>query len=354
MLLKILLYVHLFFLIFRIKCKEEKIIKYTPQLLYDYIIKNGKKYLPSIIDPDGLLNHNLLNKTYEILNKIYKEHKVTTHFIIVINIDDENNEDLGIYNFTKQYINKVNFKDDYIVCLFAINNRTMTMIVSKTLEKKFSSEDRYQILRATNEYLLFEDYTNGMEALSEEIIFFLEHQNFLRRYWRNIVPPLLTLLLFFIIFVIIPCCSKKRQIERLSMSDEEKLNKIREFLKKSKGRKEIISETCIICLENLNENVEDENFKINTLPCGHKYHFKCLSEWMLKHKNCPMCREHIEIDLPSENEDDFPNEVIRIQRELHPAFAILAFDIINDELTWAIAGNAPFFGALAQGAIELI
>ena len=68
-----------------------------------------------------------------------------------------------------------------------------------------------------------------------------------------------------------------------------------------------------------------------------------------------MCRERIEIDLPSENgEEELQNDIIRIQTELHPAFAILAFDIINDELTWAIAGNAPFFGALAHGALDFI
>ena len=356
MIFKILLYVHFIFLIFHIECKEEKIQKWTPELLYKYMNTHGKKNLPNIIDPDTLLDSKMLNNTKKVLNEIYTKHKVITHLIIVNYINDEyNGEEIGIYNFTKKYIDYIKFNQDYIICLFAIQNRTMTMIVSKTLEKKFSAEDRYQILRKTNEYLLFEDYTNGMEVLSNEIIFFIEHQNFFRRYWRNIIPPILTLIIFIIIFIIIPYYSGKNRIQRLTMSDEEKLNKIRDFLKKCKVRKEIISETCIICLEPLNDNIEDEDFKTNCLPCGHKYHFKCISEWMLKHKNCPMCRERIDIDLPSENGDEeLQNDIIRIQTELHPAFAILAFDIINDELTWAIAGNAPLFGALAQGALDFI
>lgn len=48
-----------------------------------------------------------------------------------------------------------------------------------------------------------------------------------------------------------------------------------------------------------------------------------------------MCREKIDADIPENNEeDDLRNELLNIQIELHPAFALLVFQTINEELTW--------------------
>ena len=160
---------------------------------------------------------------------------------------------------------------------------------------------------------------------------------------------------------------------RLTMTDEQKLLKIREFLKKTRANKKILSDNCIICLEpfdncrsivhtitqenrqnrknndilidfennaNINTNVntnEDREIKIemqsinnninnnndiesnltdnqiSTLPCGHRYHVKCITEWMLQRKNiCPMCREKIDVDLPEVDEEDLQNELLNI------------------------------------------
>ena len=219
------------------------------------------------------------------------------------------------------------------------------------------------------------------------------------------------------------------------MTDEEKLLKIKDFLKKAKYDRKIISDSCIICLEpfdncvsifntisqdnkilpretrnnnildtekdtNLNtysntnrfreeiinqkektnndifinntkndEIIENNNEKdnndiiaiqrnsnvtdtqISTLPCGHRFHVRCISQWMLQRKNiCPMCREKINVDLPDDN-DDLQNELLNIQIELHPAFALLVFQTINEELTWGAITlpviNGGLFGGIA-------
>ena len=46
-------------------------------------------------------------------------------------------------------------------------------------------------------------------------------------------------------------------------------------------------ETCVICYEELGEGTHGE------LKCGHKFHKKCISQWMnvSAHKNCPTCRD---------------------------------------------------------------
>ena len=46
-------------------------------------------------------------------------------------------------------------------------------------------------------------------------------------------------------------------------------------------------ETCVICCEELGKGKHGE------LKCGHKFHKKCIKQWMevSAHKDCPTCRE---------------------------------------------------------------
>ena len=62
---------------------------------------------------------------------------------------------------------------------------------------------------------------------------------------------------------------KDRRTLRLTMMDEEKLLKIKEFLKKTKANKKILSDNCIICLEpfdnctSVNHSLLEESNNIN-------------------------------------------------------------------------------------------
>lgn len=44
------------------------------------------------------------------------------------------------------------------------------------------------------------------------------------------------------------------------------------------------TEECCICLDN------DNIYEWSILPCGHKYHTKCVSEWLNTNQTCPICR----------------------------------------------------------------
>lgn len=49
-----------------------------------------------------------------------------------------------------------------------------------------------------------------------------------------------------------------------------------------------LSEDCCICLSNHEETAL-------LLPCEHRnFHFTCVSEWLEKHKTCPICRASVE------------------------------------------------------------
>ncbi len=48
----------------------------------------------------------------------------------------------------------------------------------------------------------------------------------------------------------------------------------------------LINPSCAICLENF-----DSLSEVKQLPtCHHVFHTNCLTEWLLHHGNCPMCR----------------------------------------------------------------
>jgi len=62
------------------------------------------------------------------------------------------------------------------------------------------------------------------------------------------------------------------------------------FNKKSLKKKIIttIDKECSICLEKFKKNEE-----CYILKCSHCYHKNCIETWLIRSKNCPMCRLEI-------------------------------------------------------------
>ena len=67
--------------------------------------------------------------------------------------------------------------------------------------------------------------------------------------------------------------------------------------------------SCSICLEK-------QNNKCVKLSCGHTFHNKCITNWLLKNNTCPLCRNGMyDIDTDEEEEDD-DEEIIDYPRFL--------------------------------------
>jgi hypothetical protein len=77
--------------------------------------------------------------------------------------------------------------------------------------------------------------------------------------------------------------------------------KQQEFQEKLKIRKNFINslpliqykqkdapEVCPICLEPYNSHEE-----LKVLPCLHNYHPQCITQWLLTHIRCPVCKSSI-------------------------------------------------------------
>ena len=50
----------------------------------------------------------------------------------------------------------------------------------------------------------------------------------------------------------------------------------------------LLSKECVICLEKY-----EKKDKITTLECNHLFHHKCIVNWTIQNKSCPLCRNNL-------------------------------------------------------------
>ena len=391
--------------------------KYKTSDIVAFITESKTKNY-KIIDPDEYLKKDDIIALEKQLKEIYNAHKVITIIVIARNIDltNKKGEKIDISNYTEIifdeiYEKKIVKKDASVVlAIVSIEGKIMTMRAKGTVSFTITQQDCYNILNIINNYYSYGEYSYGTVELGKLINYYLVNTSFFsrnKRFFLMIFILILSFIFCYILALIAQRIREKRNL-RLTMSDEEKLLKIRAFLKKCKANKKILSDNCIICLEPFDnctsvnhsliveennnkkennndnlinnenkdkdkdaiviemqnmskENIENDNNnksnmtdnQISTLPCGHRYPVKCITEWMLKKKSiCPMCREKMDVSISDQGEEeDLQNELLNIQIELHPAFALLVFQTINEELTWGAmalpAINGGFFAGLS-------
>ena len=387
--------------------------KYTTSDIVNFISECKTKHY-KIIDPDEYLKKDDMIALEKQLKEIYTSHNVMTIIVLARNIDltDKNGKKIDISNYTQLVFDEIYEKNlikedaSVVLAIVSIEGKIMTMRAKGTVSFTITQQDCYNILNIINNYYSYGEYSYGTVELGKLINYYLVNTSFFarnKRFFLMIIILILSFVFCYILAIIAQRIREKRNL-RLTMSDEEKLLKIRDFLKKCKANKKILSDNCIICLEpfdnctsinhslvsepnnnnnnnnnnNVNENlIEQENKdkeaisiemqnmsndninnksnmtdnQISTLPCGHRYHVKCITEWMLKKKSiCPMCREKMDVSISDHGEEeDLQNELLNIQIELHPAFALLVFQTINEELTWGAMAIPAINGGLFAG-----
>ena len=385
--------------------------EYTTSEIVNFI-KECKTKNYKIIDPDDYIKKDDEIKLEKQLKEIYKNHKVVLIIVVArkIYLKGKNENKIDISNFTQIVVDEVYDKKiikksiPIVVAIISIEGKIMTMKTEGTVSYTITQQDCYNILNIVNNYYSYGEYSYGTVELGKLINYYLVNTSFFGRNKRFFIMIILLIFSFcfcYFLSVIAQKIRDKRNM-RLTMNDEEKLLKIRVFLKKTRTNKKILSDNCIICLEPFdnctsvnhsliaeqNNNIDNklinednnntykkdedkdihiemqdiskDNYdkksnisdnQISTLPCGHRYHVKCITEWMLRKKNiCPMCREKIDVDIPENNEeDDLQNELLNIQIELHPAFALLVFQTINEELTWGAMALPAINGGFLAG-----
>ncbi len=107
--------------------------------------------------------------------------------------------------------------------------------------------------------------------------------------------------------------SINEEIKRLLKEDILNIEERRNICNRLEGIKDN-GEDCSICLNPL-ENVIGNNCSVVcTKPCGHAFHKKCINKWLVKNKNCPLCRQFINATVLSST---FYNETKKAEKTTH-------------------------------------
>ncbi|CAD8057472.1 unnamed protein product [Paramecium primaurelia] len=51
---------------------------------------------------------------------------------------------------------------------------------------------------------------------------------------------------------------------------------------------------CAICMDDIQPSKEVKDIQ---LDCSHQFHFDCIKQWLQKQKNCPLCKEYVDLCL---------------------------------------------------------
>ena len=361
--------------------------KWTPDLLFDYTkieILSYNRYNFNInymiIDPENYLNYADLSEIASKMKKIHEEYKINTYIILISELQlngyysDINNEVERFVSYFNYYLNGYSKYNDSmsVTTAFFIKQRKMRMRTGKYARKIISDRKALEIINARKDDLRSENYYNVVNKLLDDIYYKCTLD-----YYSNYILISWIILFFSTYFLFLRFCYKP---------EKERVKKIKEFLKKNKDKqlKNIFNDSCIICLDNLDdkneiiknievskekeqakEEKEKEKENIAVLECGHRFHEKCIIEWLKKHNICPICRVKQKIG----NDDDYNknyesrilgdnyNFIIDVQTDAYPqeiteAEGSRIISNLNNPNTYNTSGGSDFgsFDADSGGA----
>ena len=361
--------------------------KWTPDLLFDYTkieILSYNRYNFNInymiIDPENYLNYADLSEIASKMKKIHEEYKINTYIILISELQlngyysDINNEVERFVSYFNYYLNGYSKYNDSmsVTTAFFIKQRKMRMRTGKYARKIISDRKALEIINARKDDLRSENYYNVVNKLLDDIYYKCTLD-----YYSNYILISWIILFFSTYFLFLRFCYKP---------EKERVKKIKEFLKKNKDKqlKNIFNDSCIICLDNLDdkneiiknievskekeqakEEKEKEKENIAVLECGHRFHEKCIIEWLKKHNICPICRVKQKIG----NDDDYNKNyesrllgddytfIIDVQTDAYPqeiteAEGSRIISNLNNPNTYNTSGGSDFgsFDADSGGA----
>ena len=252
----------------------------------------SKNFLPQYftIDLYKYLDANIINEMLNTQKYIYEKYNIPNYVFFVSRLDlQKASLERTVFEISKKIYKEYNFQSDRsIIVLFSIENRIFR--IRTGAEIKDSILTNYmceQILNKLKPFLRKEKYSQVHRNLLIEI---RNNLDFPEKYKKNsnfLKYFLIVILIFFVVFIVIIIIS--------IYEHNQKLNKIKTYLKKCKNNKKIPTDICVICLDNL---TSDDSI---ALECRHQFHKKCIELWMKKNSICPLCRNKLQIDNLNKN-----------------------------------------------------
>ena len=287
------------------------------------------KYL--IFDPENYLQYGEMQEAYDAMYILSEKYNVSSHVFFISHLNDKNKESDEVYEIFVDKLSYLIYKDHEkyddnltLTAVFFIKDRKMRIRTSKELKKIITDRDALNILNRRIKDLKqynFQEVANGLMRDVYET--YIENSS---NSYKYLIILLYFIIIGIIIVIFIYCINK-------SSPQEDKVKTFLDKLKNRKNPKEIFTESCIICLgdfiqddqmKNIDEK-EKEKEETSILECGHKFHRKCITDWLKKDESCPLCRMKFNIkgnDNKSSSShinrnnyifNDILSEIIRIQ-----------------------------------------
>ena len=301
--------------------------------LFDYVSKSDLnpnnpqfnrniKYM--VVDPENYLQYGDLREAYQYMTSLLEKYQISSQIFFISHIRNKYKLDEEYAAFVSKLTfllyKNYNMYDEKrtFTAVFFIKDRKMRIRTSKDLRDILTDEDNLIILNKRKSDLIKNNYQQVVNGLMRDV--FNLYQTKVENQGDN-TTILFTIILIIIIAILIPLFNKEQKKEQ-----GDKVKIFLDKLKKRENPKEIFTESCAICLDDFISEKEEEN---SVLECGHKFHRKCISDWLKKDTNCPICRMKFNIkdndsnDANKQNSDNNFNfqklliEILRIQSDIN-------------------------------------
>jgi hypothetical protein len=302
------------------KVKPKKPKHWTPQRLYKYLNETylhpnnpnkdrNIKYF--IFDPENYCKYEEMEEAENTLKILAETYNVSTHIFFISHMKDKYH-DLSDYVY-EAFVDKLDYliyKDhpDYnenmtLTAVFFLKDLKMRIKTTKQLKKIFGEIESLNILNRRKKDLRANNYQEVANGFVKDIY---------KHYLRKTENPHGNLILLFTVIFILGVTMLLFLLNREESSlQEDKVKIFLDKIKKKDNLKEIFNQTCIICLDDFKPQEIKESEKkellekedISLLECGHKYHKKCISDWIKKDQKCPLCKAKIDNKEKENNEN---------------------------------------------------
>lgn len=299
---------------------------WTPETLYDYVTKTFLNPMNPrlsinmnhmIVDPERYLQYADLQDANNYMDILYEKYNISSHIFFISHMENKFQLDEEIAAFVSKlsyllYKNYAIYDEKMtLTAVFFLKDRKMRIRTSKNLRDILSDYDCLNILNRRKNDLKNNNYQQVVNGLMKDILYTYK-SNFENKDNNNIDSNVIIFTIIFIVIVVIVSSALLNKAKDQPSRQEDKVKVFLDKLKNRSNPKEIFSESCIICLgdflskekiKELEKNDKNQYEKEETivLECGHKFHRKCIEDWLKKQESCPFCR--MKFDIKGNNND---------------------------------------------------
>lgn len=342
-------------------------VSFTPENLYQYYIDfyskspSRSEYSDKIIDPNNFIkNYTILNS---MIRHIEQERNLTIVFVVIERMGNDfypnKKNRIGYFgdNFAEIFFKTTKAIDNSLTIIFSISDRKNRISTGREVRKVYKDQLCLYLLSSLKQKLRRAEYDEAFQSLFTEIRYIEDSKRITDK--DGLMVFMILGYLILLLFIVLPSDEEsEREAEndysKIGSEEKNKIEKVSKMLeemdKNKNNVKEIFTETCIICLDKIPDeiyskkdikvNVKQDTNNINeletplldeekkrereewenqrkrtSLRCGHQFHKGCISKWLLKNLECPICREKMG-DV--KNDDNLREHIMNIQTSLHP------------------------------------